>query len=248
MKKFLIIVLIFLSVSAFAEYPEKNRFYGTVKDLQWAHNSNTLALLFQDNNKNNFIYIFKTKPFSVYQKIYISDKYDPQEIAWNSSDKRIIFSSRKGKTDSLYQLKLQTRNISVFLEKEPKIGYIRNILFSKNSLWSITWEVNESIDIFIYHENQLLTSTNTQGQYIEAINWQEESLYVRTGINSGNIFSGKPGTTGREMKTYALNPYKQTANLSNKYFKDLLNTSWDGNFYINIIQDIYITLFELWLY
>ncbi|MBN1649528.1 MAG: hypothetical protein JW874_15925 [Spirochaetales bacterium] len=244
----ILLSLLCISSSLFADYPEKIRLYGSVLDFQWAHNSSRLALLFLDSNENNFLYIIDTGPFSVKARLYLPDRYNPQQMSWNHNDSRIVFTSRSGNADNLFQIDPQSGEIEPFLPGEPRIGLIRDILFSNGTLWSITWEVNGSIDVFIYSDNELMTSTDTNGSFIETLKWDRDMLYTRSNIDGKYYFSGNSKGDGVALKTWAMDPYTHRVSGSSEYHKDLVNTSADGSFYIDIIQDVYIRLFEIWLY
>ena len=248
MKKIAVIAFLLVCGRAFSDYPEKIRIHGSILDYQWAHSQNRIAVLFMDNNENYFIYTFKTDPFEILYKFYIPEKYNPRQVSWNNNDSLLVFTSRLSNSDNLFQLEPETGGIRQFMPGEPRIGYIRDILFSGHDLWSITWEVDGAIDIFIYSGSNLMTSTDTNGSFIETLNWKKEILYTRSNIDGRDYFNGNSHGGGIALKTYSIDPYTHKVSSSSEYHKDLINTSSDGSYYLNIIQDVYINIFEIWLY
>ena len=93
-----------------------------------------------------------------------------------------------------------------------------------------------------------MTSTNINGSFIETLKWDRDRLYTRSNIDGRYYFSGTSQGGGVALKTWSLDPYTQRVASSNAYHKDLINTSANGEYYLNIIQDVYIHMFELWLY
>ena len=248
MRRLVVLFLILLSAGLWAEYPEKIRLRGTTLDYQWAHGKQELSLLFRDNNGNCFIYLFNVNPFMIDKKFYIGDLYKPLQISWNHDDSLLIFTSRQNEYDDIFELDPETGDIDKYFKTEPRIGFVRDIQFSDKDLWSITWEVEGTIDIFFYCDGKLVNSTNTGPGYVESLGWQNGTLFARGNIVPESLFRGNKEKGGIILNNFTINPYTGETLPTDRYFRDVLNSSFDSGHYLNIIVDSYIDLFELWLY
>lgn len=245
--------LIFLSLVEPGHSQDKLTLRGRILDYEWTHFGNKLALLFIDPNDNHFLYIFDADRHYVTKKIFLDrEGLSFHSLAWDSKDANIILSAyndmefsahlfswspQKDKLED-YRGKFDFPFVYIFaLETEPKKGY-----------WAIGGSEEGHPHISVFSEGREILGINPYPGTVDLTGWRDGVLYVTSdmpleyGLTMEERDTNLPGLYAdpdipRENSSlYEVDISTGKAVKSQRFYKDISNTSFQGKYYLTVEQ------------
>ncbi len=278
MKKVTGVLLLLFLVAGGISALENINLYGRLTDYAWANASNRVAVLFVDPNESAVIYIRNAEETRGEKRIFLSDTIDYNGFDWTASDDGFILSGPKfGEFPycSFFRFVLEDHSFSeVYENVERGQEYIDNVAVdSTTGQWAAAYSGEGRPDVYFYNNETLLSHTDAYPGIITLVGWKDGDAYCMSDVlldigftreerekafnesaesRQGTAFRDSRYYVDERLRLYRIDPIQAEAEESDLYYKDLIDTSFDGSYQIDfsqmnlpdsVLSQITITLF-----
>ena len=261
MKKYIIVLIIVFCTGSVTGL-ENISVYGRLIDYAWSHSEDELAILMVDPNESNVIFVIDADSAEVQEKYFLPETVDFNCFDWNAEDNGFLLAGPKlGEfPESSFFSFNQGDHSFAEVYKDLKRGrvYIDNIAVEYGSdRWAAAYSGEGHPDIYIYNKKELIVLTDVYPGIITLVDWKDSFVYcmsdvrLDTGLsrkkreesyrrsgeeNEGISFYDSSFYVDERLRLYKIDPAEAAAEESEKYYKDLIDTSPSGTYTVDFSQ------------